>query len=554
MSDSMQPGRIVGDYSTRADGKDIAGAAIRMSLGTLSSRILGLFRDLLLAALFGRVFTDAFAVAFRLPNIARRVLGEGSVGAAFTPQYTEAKDRQSGDSAQFARVIGAFLALGAAVITAVVIVLMPAILKVIVTRSAHFSNNPEAFLAVVTMGRVMFGYFFFATLYAYFSALAQAHGQFFRPAMAAAAFNAVIIAGLLLAKYYFAVEIQPQVVAFSVVFGGVIQCLITVAALDAGTRRNILKPQFAVSELRQYGPRFMAQLLPSVASLSGGQAVTLLNIFFAAQFTIGSLSYMYLADRLFELPLSLIAVSLGSALLPRLSNLYSRKDHVLYSTTYSEQLLNLLSLILPSSIGLYILATPISVALFEHGQFRHPEALLTAELIKINAITLVFVAISRLALAALHSGQFYRAAARATLLGLAVHPVFAVLVLHYHPDILGLLYATLATTVVVCTLLQIELYRNLKLRVAWSGLAKSLALPNFALLISTVALAYLFGFTDGQLTKGNNLMHHFRYFGTLMVIIFASAAIYIQLCRKKRIGYFAHLDFYKILDRLRKKQ
>ncbi len=428
----------------KSESEAVTLAAGRMALGTLSSRILGLFRDILLTSLFSRNVTDAFVVAFRLPNLFRRVLGEGSIAAAFVPLYSGHR-MQPALAKAFARVAGFALLASAAALTVLAIVMMRPLLAHLVT-GPEFALDSAQFEFTLWLGRLIFGYFFLVTSYAFVSAIAQAHGRFFWPAVAPALFNLLLIISMFMPS----LRVSGDQLAWGVLAGGLTQNIMAIWAVGPELRdifRSAPMPEALRIEVRVEVRRFFRNLVPAIAGLSGGQAVALLNIYFASQLAAGALSFIYLGDRLLELPLSLVAVSLGSALLPTLSRYWIEKKHVDFVENFFAQAEVLFFLLLPCAIGLWFLAEPIVRVLFQHGLFRESEVMMTTLVIQINAIILIFLGFSRLMLAGLHAARSLWAGASLSFASLGFHFFVARYLLEQEASLKQLMLATLFTSI-----------------------------------------------------------------------------------------------------------
>jgi len=163
-----------------------------MSLGTLVSRILGLVRDTVLASVFPRVITDAYVVAFRLPNLFRRVLGEGSLSASFIPLYVEARSKPGDEAARFARAVYSLLSLVTAGLSVLGIIFMEPLINHLVAGEGY-QGVPGKVELTINMGRIMFFFLYLVMMYAFLMAILNSHKKFFLPAFAPAALNFVLI-------------------------------------------------------------------------------------------------------------------------------------------------------------------------------------------------------------------------------------------------------------------------------------------------------------------------------------------------------------------------
>lgn len=415
-----------------------------MSLGTLSSRVLGVVRDVLLAAFFSRTVTDAFVVAFRLPNMFRRLLGEGSLSVSFIPIYIERRTPQQGQGEEAALKSAQDLASGILTLLVIVAGVLSALGVIFMKELMALLVGGDGFLAVdgkleitIYLGRIMFGYLFLVTLYAYYMAIANAWKKFLVPAMAPALFNLVFILFALVPDGLLGFE-PGEYLAWGVLVGGVVQMALVGHLLwKMGILPRLRWRPWSVGGVK----RVLVNMVPGVVGLGVLQLMSLVNVNLASRLPEGSHSYIYWGDRILELPQSLIAVSLGAALLPTLSQLHAEKlDEML--NTAREHLQLLLFLTLPSAVGLFLIAQTLSEALFMRGQFLRSDAVITANIIQIYALLLMASSFSRVLVPSFYARKNTWLPATVS----AVTLVFHVFVALWSTDRYGLLGLVGATT------------------------------------------------------------------------------------------------------------
>ncbi|MGE3758703.1 MAG: murein biosynthesis integral membrane protein MurJ [Pseudobdellovibrionaceae bacterium] len=367
--------------------KQVVLYAISMALGTFSSRILGLLRDTALTGLFPKVVTDAWVVAFRLPNLFRRLLGEGSLSVSFIPIFVEAKaddEKSGGQRAQ--NLVNSFytlLLLFLTVFTAVGIIWMEPILDL--WLEAGYRNLPGgAFELTVRFSRIMFGFIFLMSNFAFFMGILNALGKYALAAMAPVFFNIAMLMSTLLPGSLLPVE--GDLLAWGVIFGGLLQAGILVPAL---AKQGYL-PKLNFNLKNPDALRVLNNMLPGMLGTGLMQITTIVSVKFTSGLSQGSLSYIYLADRLLELPLSLVSVSLGTALLPTLSRMWTDNDKVGMRETANYYLRLNCFVSIPAAIGLFFLASPIVHLLFQRGYFSQADADITAQIVRVYALVLIF--------------------------------------------------------------------------------------------------------------------------------------------------------------------
>ena len=337
-------------------------ALAEVSSMTLISRILGFIRDVVIARLFGAgLATDAFFVAFRIPNLLRRLFAEGAFSQAFVPILAEYKNRRGdADTRLLVDHIAAALGLALFAVTLIGVLAAPLIIYV---SAPGFAATPEKFELTVSLLRITFPYILFISLVAFAGGILNTYGRFSVQAFTPVLLNLSFIGFALWAAPHF----DPPVtaLAWAVFSGGVLQLLFQLPFL---TRLRML-PRFRLN-LRHEGVRRVArQMLPALFGVSVGQISLLINTIFASFLVTGSVSWLYYADRLMEFPTGMLGVALGTILLPSLSKHYAERSAHEYSALLDWGLRLTLLLALPSAAALALLAVPLTATLFHYGAF-----------------------------------------------------------------------------------------------------------------------------------------------------------------------------------------
>jgi putative peptidoglycan lipid II flippase len=349
---------------------------------TLVSRILGYVRDFIIARGFGAgLATDAFFVAFRIPNLLRRLFAEGAFSQAFVPVLAEHKNRHPADETRT-------LIDGAATVLLLVLVaaaaLGMAVAPIIVYISAPgFAAEPEKFDLTVTMLRITFPYIVFISLVAFSAGVLNTWNRFSVPAITPALLNVAFIVGALC----FAEHFNPPVLvlAWAVFAGGVLQLALQVPFL----MRMGLLPRWRLDVSHPGVRRILKLMAPAAFGVSISQISLLINTIFASFLVTGSVSWLYYADRLMEFPAGVLGVALGTILLPSLSKYHASADHEEYSRLLDWGLRLTILLAVPSAVALAVLAIPLIAALFHYGRFTPQDAWMTQQALAAYSIGLV---------------------------------------------------------------------------------------------------------------------------------------------------------------------
>ena len=342
---------------------------------TASSRVLGFVRDMFIAAALGTgPVADAFFVAFRFPNLFRRLFAEGAFNSAFVPLFAKALEGDGEDEARrFAEEALSGLLTALLVVTAVIEIAMPLFMFVL---APGFSADPEKFDLTVVLTRIAFPYLTFVSLVALYSGVLNARGRFAAAAFAPALLNVVLIAALV-AVFWFGHADTPSAGVW----------------LDLGHHRRRRRPArlrwsgrppHDGMVLRLVWPRLTPRLrrlaalaLPGV--LAGG--ITQINIVIGtmiASLAPGAVSYLYYADRIYQLPLGIVGIAIGIVLLPDLSRQLRAGRHDLVDFTQNRALEFAMALTLPAAVALIVMAHPIIALLFQRGSFDAADTAATA--------------------------------------------------------------------------------------------------------------------------------------------------------------------------------
>jgi len=353
---------------------------------TMLSRISGLARDTLFARAFGAsAYTDAFNIAFRIPNLLRRLFAEGAFSQAFVPILAEYKN-QKGEAATKHLIdhVATVLIWIMLATTLVGIVATPVIVYFIATGLAY---DQDAFNAGIVMTRIMFPYIGFMAFVALAGGILNTWREFKIPAFTSVLLNlAFVVASLFVAPFLK----QPiYAMAGAVFVGGVLQVLLQIPALiNIGMLpRLYLNPMIGLKD--EGVRRVLKKMGPAVFAVSAAQISLLINTNIASRLPHGSVSWLTYADRLMEFPTALLGVALGTILLPSLSNAHAKNDMVEYSALLDWGLRLTFMLALPCAVGLATLSVPLAATLFHYGKFDDVAVSMTARALVAYGIGLI---------------------------------------------------------------------------------------------------------------------------------------------------------------------
>ena len=337
---------------------------------TLASRITGFIRDTLLAILFGAGLSmDAFVVAFRIPNLLRRLFAEGAFSQAFVPVLGEYRARR-GDAAT-KELAGKVLAVLAAVLFIATLIGVAAAPLVVYAMASGFAADASKFGLTVSMVRVCFPYILFISLVSFCSGLLNTYGAFKTPAFTPVLLNLTFIAFALWVAPH--LERPVMALAWAVFVGGILQLAFQFPFL----KRIGMWPRPNWDPKDEGVRRILSLMAPAALGVSVAQISLLINTQIASRLGDGPVSWLYYADRLMEFPSALLGVALGTVLLPTLVKHHSGDDPVAYSRLLDWGLRVSLLLALPAAVALAMLGVPLISTLFWHGEFLKQDVLMT---------------------------------------------------------------------------------------------------------------------------------------------------------------------------------
>jgi putative peptidoglycan lipid II flippase len=345
-----------------------------VGLFTLVSRILGLVRDAVVAAFYRKRATDAFFVAFRIPNILRRLSGEGSLTVAFIPVFTQCLEQQGEDEAR--RMLRSTLGLMLLALCPLALVGVGLAPWVVRAFAYGFVGDVDKLDLAVLLTRIMFAFLVTTGLTSLSMGVLNTLRHFASPALAPVVLNVAIISAVVGGTSLVAGWGLAGVVACSigVVLGGAAQVMLQWPAL--ATRRMLVGPRL---DWRHAGVRRVGRLmLPAVFGLAIYEINVIIGGQFASFLPEGSISYLYYAQRLIEFPMGVFVIALATVAMPNLSSHASAGDMDGLKETYRYALRMAFFVILPATAGLIALGLPLTSVLFQRGQFDHPMAARTA--------------------------------------------------------------------------------------------------------------------------------------------------------------------------------
>ena len=468
----------------------VAKAAWVVGAATFLSRIFGFIRDVVVAGFFGAgLATDAFFVAFRIPNLLRRLFAEGSLTIAFIPVFTEyLKKKSREDAVALASIAFTLLSIILVLVSFLGILFAPGIVKII---AWGFTKNPDQYGLTVFLTRLMFPYIFFISLVALCMGILNSLRNFAAPALAPVVLNISMIAAVFLFRGFFDEPIMA--LAVGVIIGGVLQLVMQFPFLARMGVKLKVNFHFNHPGIRKIG----LLMLPAIF----GAAVYQINIFvstlLASFLAVGSVSYLYYADRLVQLPLGVFAIAIGTASLPSFSEHVAegKLDELKKTLSFALQLI--LFVTIPAMVALIVLRVPIISVLFQRGAFDVVKTIYTSEALLFYAVGLWAFSLVRVIVPAFYSLQDTKTPVKIAVVALFVNMVMGV-ILMFPLKHGGLALATSIASAVNVIILYVMLERRIG-----RFLEREFFVSLFKVILSSLIMAGAIGIV-GYIVPWNN--------------------------------------------------
>jgi putative peptidoglycan lipid II flippase len=385
---------------------------------TLLSRVLGMLRETVFAALFGDgAAADAFFVAFRIPNLLRRLFAEGAFSQAFVPVLAEKRKLATVEEVKaFLDHIAGYLGTVLLVITVIGVVGAPLLA---VVSAWGYLDDPVKFALLVKMLRITFPYLLLISLTGFAGAILNSYGHFAVPALTPVILNVVMIASALLLSPFF--EEPTVALAWGVLMAGLLQFMFQLPFLS----HLRLLPRPRLSADNEGVKKVISLMLPVMFSVSVSQINLMLDTILATSIPgNGSVSWLYYSDRLLELPLGMFGIGIATVILPALSRIHSNNETERFSHTLEWGLRTILLVGIPASVAMLQLAEPMVITLYQRGEFGIGSVLPTVLSVRAMGVGLVaFMAIKILA-TAYFSRQDTRTPVRVGIIAMVANMVF----------------------------------------------------------------------------------------------------------------------------------
>jgi len=393
-----------------------------ISFFTFLSRILGFIRDLVFAHQFGAgAGTDAFFVAFKIPNFMRRLFAEGAFASAFIPILTEIKNKKDHFKLQdFINQVATRLAVILLIVTLIGVISSPVLVMIF---APGFSSGGDKALLTSEMLKLTFPYLFFISLTAFSGSILNTHGRFYAPAFTPILLNVVLIS---CALWLSPLMERPIVaLAWGVFIAGIVQLLFQIPFL----RQLKLFPRFSYKAKDKGVKKVLKLMIPALFGVSVTQLNLLLDTLLASFLETGSISWLYYSDRLMEFPLGVLGVALTTIVLPTLSNQHNNKSTEQFSKTLDWALRWVILLGMPSMVGLFLLAGPLVSTLFQSDVFTPRAVQLASNSLMAYSLGLVFFMAIKILAPGFYARQDTKTPVKIAIIALIANMVFNLLLI-----------------------------------------------------------------------------------------------------------------------------
>lgn len=489
---------------------------------TLLSRVFGLLRDITLATFFGASGgTDAFLVAFKIPNFMRRLFGEGAFSLAFVPVFTEYKEKRSKAELKdlidhVAGTLGSFLL----ILSIAGMVFAPALVYLF---APGFSSNAGQLQLTTDLLRITFPYIFFIALVAFAGGILNSHHQFAIPAFTPVLLNICLIASVFFLAPYF--DEPLMALAWGVAMAGVIQLLLQFPSLI----KLGLMPAPKLKRGHKGVKKILRLMIPAIFGSSVAQINLLLDTIIASFLITGSVTWLYYSDRLLEFPLGILGIAIATVILPALSRQHARASTEQFNQTLNWALRLVVLISIPASVGLFLLAGPILTSLFEYGKFSAHDTYFSSLSLMAYMLGLPALLVIKILAPGFYARQDTRTPVRAGIIAMVCNMllniafVVPMVMTDYQAPHVGLALATSCSAYINATLLYFGLRKN----AIYTPLAGWPAWI-FRTVTATLAMAAVIIWLNPDATQWSqwSLMERLL---NLMIIILSGAGIYFIL-------------------------
>ena len=454
-------------------------SSVIYSFFTSISRIFGFLRDIMIANFLGAgVIADIFFVAFRFPNTFRRIFSEGALNSAFVPIYAKLiKDNLKQESRKFAGNIFLIFLIISSLVVLIVEIFMPFFVSIL---APGFVNNHEKFTELIKISRIVFPFLILISISSICASILNSHNKFALSAALPIILNITLIIALIIAAYTTADFLI--FLSWSVIIAGLLQTLFLIIALTKEKIYFLFTAKIYTNYIKRFTKLFSASFFSS-----GLLQINILIGTIIASYESGAISYLYYADRVYQLPLALIGIAIGIALLPSISSKIKSDSLEEIHHSIEQTLLYSLLFAIPASVGIYSLSDQIISVLFERGEFDERSSLLTAKALKYYSLGLIAFILMKIYTPIFFAYENAKPTLYITAINLAINSLLSIFLFIY----LGFIGIPIATSVSAWISI-ILMHHSLK-KYDYFQISKRVILPLTIIIIASLIMyLYLF--------------------------------------------------------------
>ncbi len=489
------------------------------SFFTSVSRVFGFLRDILIANFLGTgIFADIFFVAFRFPNTFRRIFSEGAVNSAFVPVYSKLISEKFLDEAK--KFAGNIIVIFSAITIIIVIIIEIFMPTFILLLAPGFAFNQEKLDELINTSRIIFPFLIIISIGSIYSSILNANNKFALSASLPIILNLFMILGILYS--YISGNNFLLILSWSVILGGIVQIICLIASI----KNSKIKITYFSPLITRNTKRFLS--LFSTSFFSSG--LLQINIFIGtiiASYETGAISYLYYADRIYQLPLALIGIALGIALLPSISKKIQKSAKTEVYSTIEETTKFAILLSLPAAVGIFILSELIVSILFERGEFNSGSTVLTAQALKFYSLGLVAFIFMKIFTPVFFAYENVKPTLYITFFNLVLNTVLSIILFTYM-GFVGIAIATSISAWISVVVLYYYLQKN-----HYFIFSKKILKPTILVLLASFVLGiYIYFFRN--------------YFGEIFISFYIGETIFLLfLVFSSMLLYVFVISFYK---------
>lgn len=418
---------------------------------TMLSRILGMVRDVMVAALLGAGGTsDAFFVAFRIPNLMRRLFAEGAFNQAFVPVLSEYATRgDHRETRDLLNAVAGSLAIVLAIVTALGMLFSSELVYIF---APGFRERPDQFLLTTQLLEIMFPYLLLISLAAYAGSILNSWGRFSIPALTPIFLNFTMIIAVKVAPWFPA---PAKILAWGVLVAGFVQLGFQLPFIARLRLLPLPKPNF-----RHPGVKRILKLMgPALFGVSVAQINLMINTMLASMLTAGSVTWLYYSDRMTELPLGVFGVAIGTVILPALSRRHASQDRDHFARMLDWGIRMVLLVSAPAAVAIFVITQPLLITLFKYGRITVHDVEMTAQCLQVMSVGIIAFMLIKVLAPGFYARQNTRMPVKIGMIAMASNMVFNLL-LYKHLAHVGLAMSTMLSACLNASLLGWALYRE----------------------------------------------------------------------------------------------